>query len=92
MQLTKQQRIYIVLYLLEKHGRMNKAQIDRCLDELGFGTSHTDQYTTMDKKRWIVDDLGRWTITDSGREQLHLLFMRMFPVVMRVLRATDISN
>ena len=92
MQLTKQQRIYIVLYLLEKHGPMYKAQIDSRFDKLGFGTSHTEQYTTMTKKRWIVDDLGRWAITDSGREQLHLLFMRMFPVVMRVLSATDISN
>ena len=92
MQLTKQQRIYILLYLLEKHGKMNKSVIDDHLDKLGFGTSHTDHYTTMEKKHFIASDLLGHEITDDGREQLHFLFMRMFPLIIEMLSATDIAN
>ena len=92
MQLTKQQRIYILLYLLERQGTMNKSEIDDRLDKLGFGTSHTEQYTTMARNNFITSTYTGHTITDDGREQLHLLFMRMFPLIIEVLSATDIAN
>ena len=94
MRLTRRQRIYIVLYLLAKNGPTLQRDINSEIEKLGFGSTTTSLYQYAHERRDFIMKGGygpRWEITDTGREHLHRLLMRTFPLVMRVLRDTDLE-
>ena len=75
-----------VLHVLSKHGTLQKMVVEDKVKEEGCGDIRTkDPFTDLKKADLVtVTFNGFYSITDKGRDALHGLFLRVFPLVLRL--------
>ena len=74
-----------VLHVLDKHGDAWKDEIVQRVTEAGCGDISTkNPFDNLLEYGLITrPQHGRYSLTDEGREALHRLFWRVFPLVIR---------